>query len=576
MKRLISLIIAFFALMPLFSIANAKIDIDVESNGLIHVSNSIVLDEGQGSDTFRWAIPTKYMDDLEEWDTWDVSISDISSSYEYEITSEKDEIVLFFPSVTPGVPIEFRYDINPGAARFEYDDLYVVLVGPQESLIDSVEYTVHLFAPAGRGNVLVTKTSGEMGVKNLDFSMDDEGINIEGSAENIFFGGKLSLRIAMPSGWYSYREREKDYTVLAASISIGLAFILIVLGFIYRYFGDREEAPVDTNGALPKASPFDSLLLNSKNADNESIFLSYLFYWAYRGNIEIEKDEERIFIEFRERPNWSSDFEKRIFDILFSGNVRIGGKSLVSKPQGLEIKKSIDFYREDYSRNRKLFDRKSEILKNAILISGFAIALVGGLFSTGFNFGTLTIISAVSIVALYLISSFCGKLWINSRDKAKGIVKIRLGIFPVISYLFLGGVFIYSCGVFLPRFWATIYSILIILMIFLVTFVFRSNERLKDVYRESKEAFSKFEEMIKSADLVEYEMRLEVNHDFFYEGLPYAIILSLDREWVGKFSSMKFYPYEFIKVKASEYSSIEALFQRLRFMVRDAEIIGGR
>ncbi len=417
--------------------------------------------------------------------------------YEYAITKPRAKNAIFLNAVGFG-------------SDGEINDVNVTLKLP-----DGLDYAKRYSNKSGEGDgVAVTPVNGVISI-HYDYLPAREGVTVE----MIFNDGVLSTKADMTP----------YYVIIAGCVILGLLFAVKFL-----VFNKDGLSPVSDTQAPAGVDP----LVMGKLIDNrvdQSDVTSLIFYWANKGYLKIdlhdESDIELIRI-MQHLPESAPKHQHIMYEGLFKSGDIVKINSL-----------SQSFYRvveavtkEVNAENSKLYDGKS--MGVAVLF-----ALIGGLLMcltpiiltiTTISFKLFTIVPLFMIIPAFIVFALTQSVKYNTlKYGKKKIIMMYAGV-ALLSLVFTA---VYALVI--PSYYIELVPKIILCVIgFAIVILSTTIISRTEAYTEKLNHIVGFRDFIKYAEKDQLEALLEGNPEYYYQVLPYAIVLGVSDIWENKFAAL--------------------------------------
>ncbi|MBT8288998.1 MAG: DUF2207 domain-containing protein [Flavobacteriaceae bacterium] len=386
--------------------------------------------------------------------------------------------------------VQFYWNIKPGGWHADFERIQFNVYGPEGSYMDANNCFVY---------------SGPLGTTALsrDFSLQYEGSAVFGQSNAGFVshdGENVTVLVKLPRDsiaeikpawpfWTNY-----GWTMMIAGL-IGSFYML------WKRYGKDDELPATTSYYPPKMiDPAMAGYLINDHADSNDL-ISLIPHWGSQGLLRIEEIKKSGFfskkdtkiIKLKELPEDSSDYEKKIFNDLFSNT----------------------------------YKDSDETAENEVMIS----SLRNTFYKT--------------------MSSASSSLKKKSRvyyDKQSR--KIRLITYIVLVPLAIG---LSILSLFLWNILAAILTLVTcIALIILNFFMIKKNRKGNEVFSELKG----FKSFIKIAEENRLKMLLKEDSHYFESTMGYALAFGLFDKWSRKFDSLNVPPPTWYASTSGTHSSM--------------------
>lgn len=278
-------------------------------------------------------------------------------------------------------------------------------------------------------------------------------------------------------------------------------------------------------------------LIDNK-VDNSDI-TSLIYYWANKGyiriNMENEKDVVLIKI-YNSLPENLPNYQKTMYYSLFKSGEVVHINSLTNTFYSTVEKVT----KEVNAGNRKLYDNKSFTFAIIFAIVGFAAMCLTpvAMALLGINRNLLLVSPFFMIipVSLIFVLTLTVKYKTLKFKKPKLILLYcAVGLLALVfSALYLVLVPTYVMEV-VPKFILAAIGLAIVMLS--VSLISRTDD-----YTEKLNRIVGFKEFIETVEKEKLEEMLESNPEFYYNVLPYAIVLGVSDKWANKFEGLTVKP----------------------------------
>lgn len=417
--------------------------------------------------------------------------------YEYAITKPRDKNAIYLNAVGFG---------SQGAIN----DVNVTLKLP-----DGLDYAKRYSNESGEGDgIAVTPVNGVISI-HYDYLSAREGVTVE----MVFNDGVLSTKA----------DITPYFIIIAGCVILGLLFAVKFL-----VFNKDGLSPVSDTQAPAEMDP----LVMGKLIDNrvdQSDVTSLIFYWANKGYLKIdlhdESDIELIRI-MQHLPESAPKHQHVMYEGLFKSGEMVKIKSLSQSfyPVVEKVTKEVN------AENSKLYDGKS--MGVAVLF-----ALAGGLLMcltpiilalTTISFKLFTIVPLFMIIPAFIVFALTQSVKYNTlKYKKKKLVMMYVGV----ALLSLVVTAVYA--LFIPSYIIEVVPKIILCVIgFAIVMLSTTIISRTEAYTEKLNHIVGFRDFIKYAEKEKLEALLEQNPEYYYQVLPYAIVLGVSDIWENKFAAL--------------------------------------
>lgn len=543
----------FLAADEYFVIDHYQVDIDVMEDNSYNITEVIdVTFQTERHGIYR-ELPL-YFDDMP------IKISNISvPGHETSIEKSRDMATIRIGSADEYVngkvsyTISYTYDV--GADKLDnMDEFNHNIIGDQwDTTIAAVEFRINM--PKSFDAGYVNCTSGYYG--------ETDSSNVEWEVKGKTITGRtllplnnyeaLTVAIPLPEGyWVNAKLHREQGWLLFNIFGYPLYIAAIILAFLLWYAKGRDnklfpsvefEPPEDMN-------PSEIGYIIDGKVDNKDV-TSLIIYWADGGFLEIEEEEtgkgifkkKKIeFIKLKDLDASAESYEKKVFNKLF----QLGSGNRVSTEDLTNV-----FYKTIFEAKTNIKKSFTENAERAIYVKGNAgfTALTGllaalpiiSVLMQGFiaftGEGPIAALFAIPFSLFLIIPCFVLGSAITSGEAKAAMGKIIFFVmFGGFSLIFFGVFTVWAGGVPLYKYLAAVGSGIIVSIF--VSLMSRRTEYGDKILEKTLG----FKEFIKTAESDKLEMMFASNPSYFYNILPYAMVLGLSDKWSKHFDGMALQP----------------------------------
>lgn len=444
--------------------------------------------------------------------------------------------------------ISYKYTIGDDRLR-DMDELYWNLIGLDwDCNISNISFQIQM--PKNFPQDRLNFTYGRKGAtSNEGILWNIEGNTIYGSlAGSLGPHEALTVALPLPEGYYSQvktvnpvKEQGLGITYLATSLLAGLG--------IWILFGKKKQSFPTVEFYPPQGiTSADAGFLIDGSVDPKDIS-SLIIYWADQGYLNIrEYEEKKVFKmkksfaldKIRDLDPDARDYEHLLFRHLFSlGN----GKSVNIDQLSNRFYTAADtakgqivdsFQAEEETRIFTKSNTWSQWLIRLIgLIAGFPTSYMIMQDLDG-NQGIKTFMQA-SVMSLLLMSCLmaCTFILFNWKNKTKK-GKFKELLFATGFTTVVGGVYLYTSAS-AGNLVLSLATILIMIVLGILSLKCNRRTELGVWYEEKLVGFREF---LKATELDRIKLLVDKNPHYFYNVLPYAMVLGVTDKWAKNFDGI--------------------------------------
>ncbi len=536
-----------------FVIKNYDIQMKVKANNSYEISETIDVEFSQERHGIFRSLPVRFKDHP-------VKISGISvpgwkstvekDSYEWSIRIGDAKV---WVNGAQEYVIKYTYDVGADNQP-EMDEFYHNLVGLEWPVeIESVSFRITM--PADFDASKLNFTSGEYGsTDNTGVEWTVNGRTITGQTTRPLGAYEgVTAALPLPEGYWKDAAVHREPGDLLFTVLGYPLFILTLLGSFLlwlRYGRDKKLYPSVEFQPPEGMNPAEIGYVIDGSVDAEDV-TSLIIYWAQQGCLEIEEDlVERkvlkdkkilVLVKKTELPETAHQYEKTLFAELFSygSNGRVMPEDLEYRFNAAVIDAQLEI-EESFKKNpdRAIYDKGNSIWRAMVFL--FSALPIMSILYQGFvaTFGSFAFALLGLPFSMFLVvpTNMIGSALSVRTGSSKGKILFAMG-FGGFAFLFLGVMFVFSGGaISFLKYLAAIGSgfgsgIFVAIM----------KRRTKYGDRMLEKTLG-FREFIKTAEKDKLEELFEENPAYFYDILPYAMVLNLTDIWGNHFEGIAVEP----------------------------------
>ena len=487
-----------------------------------------------------------YFDDIS------VKISRISvKDYEYQVDNGRDEAIIRIGSADSYVEgavhysISYLYDV--GADKLsDMDEFNHNLIGTQwDTDIKATDFQIIL--PKDFDPEKVNCTAGAYGsTDSSTVKWTVEGRTISGNLLKPLkpFEG-VTVALPLPEGyWEGAKTHHPQGWLLFSLLGYPLYAMVILLSFIiwFRKGRDTQLFPSVEFEPPEDLTPSEIGYIVDGDVDNKDV-TSLIIYWAQKGYLAIEqekddngKTKDLDLIKLNTPGPEARSYERHIFKNLFKNNSERVSLEDLRNTFYKTINWGANAIEESFTKHAEKRIYAKGTGGATALTAIFAIMPVSFLFLEAFRFvkgrGPLPIIALFFSIFLVVAFVYIGK---SIATKTKGD---RLVFFVILCgiVLGLGVVAVIFLHIPLLKFAAAVTST------FIVSFFIAIMSKRTPYGDKILEKVLGFREFIKEAEKEKLEMMFESDPAYFYNILPFAVVMGLSDKWSSHFGGLAVEP----------------------------------
>lgn len=345
----------------------------------------------------------------------------------------------------------------------------------------------------------------------------------------------MTVKIDLPQGYF---ENVKQPFFIDEFLPTLLPLLLLLVGIIiWAIYGNDKRLIIPVVFDLEGISPVEAGYIIDDKIDEEDIS-SMLIYWASLGFIKIEKGKGKNNYKFYKVKSMTNrpKYEKIIFDNIFKKGDE--GKAISTKTMKKRLGGNIGKFRRDvqskyFKKEDKLMNNKSE---NFSYLLVFLAYICFGLL--GFFLGFRQALGLGIFLGLFSLLFFIPiHLWLKKLLRYVRKRTFSQNIFKFIPFILL--ILLYGYIINLLRrdimFSITQLAIMLLSSGLLIVLSYYT-QKLSEYGHALYERVLGFRHFLLTAEKSWLETLAEDDPEFFYDRLPYALVLGVSRVWIGKFA----------------------------------------
>lgn len=485
-----------------------------------------------------------------------VKISDVRvADREYRVTKDRDNLLIRIGS--PDIYVEgpvryilsYVYDVGADSLK-DMDEFNHNLIGTGwGTSIKDAAFSVRLPKPFNPRDVNIT--SGPYGsTDNTGAEWKVEGTAINGRLiRSLGSNEGLTLALPLPEGYWvgAVRHRPEGW-LLSLLTGYPLYALMVLFSFIlwYRKGRDNPLFPTVEFRAPDGLNPAEIGYVLDGTADTKDI-TSLIIYWAQKGLLAIEEQKDKVgqtegFVlikaadpgpEFR---HYERNMFKKLFELGKGGRVTMADLNTKFYLTIAATQKAVtDFFTKDPAR--AVYDARNNKYSYLTMLFAFipAFLINAEIFSAFEGKGPLIFLGFfIALGFVVLFSVFCGNLALKAAGNKK--TAAATGIASLLLTAALG-----SLAVFLSNLSPVRYLAAIAATFACGFFTAVMNKRTPYGDKITEKVLG-FREFIDKAERDKLERLFDSDPAYFYNILPYAIVLGLSSKWSSHFESLALSP----------------------------------
>ena len=478
-----------------YVIDNYNIRVNISEKNVYSVDEKIEVDFSEARRGIYRVIP-------EEFNGRKIEISNIRTNVQTLLKRERNYIYLRLGNQNEYVRgiknYIIKYDYNLGWNRnTKYDEVYYNLIGNDwDTDINKLQFVVTLPKQfdASKINFTVGKY-GSISTVGVRWKVDKNSI-IGETTRVLKPGESVTLALPLPSGYFDVTEEKNRYYAIKTALYLIYILIPLIAFIINRKYRDKKEV-VETVEFYPpdKMTPTEIGYYSSGRVEGKYL-TSLIFYWASKGYLEIDetkdsntKTKNLKLIGLKNMDSDKKEYEKYLFNHIFS---------------------------DQNFKSKQVVELKS--LKNKFYIY---IEKAKEIFRIDLSKEHKT---------LYTYKS----LQLENTVRNLSVITLALTIFYFLYFQ------IQEIG-----------TISFAILSIFLTIHFSKKIRQRTQYANSIVGrILGFKRFLATTEKQKLEMLLEENPSYFYDILPYTIVLGVSDIWANKFKDLVTSPPDWYRISS--------------------------
>ncbi|MFO7636716.1 MAG: DUF2207 domain-containing protein [Clostridia bacterium] len=444
--------------------------------------------------------------------------------------------------------ISYRYDVGednlPG-----YDQFYFNIIGTDwDAPIGTASFTVVFPKSFDEDKVWVHRGAyGQTGQTGLAYRVD--GNTITGMASELRAFEGVTMRVELPEGYYVGARKNIDYSRIASLFAWLACLGLLAFGYVTWVKKGKDDIlyPAVQFSPPEGMTPSDMGYIADGIVDNKDI-TALIFHWADKGFLLIEEQKAgRYDLVKLKEPEGLKSYEKHMFNALFKlgKDGRVGTKDL-EQAFYKEIPPIKEMIKWDFQGDRALVTKESKRWSRLLLL----LALVPTVLYILVVFANLPGPHMMIPMLIGLIfTAVTGTAIVHAARKwniYSGFARIsRIILALALGFLFFLVLMIFGLVVaeeYFTGMWGAAFipmeALRTAVTTLLLLWMGGVTEKRSPYGHKQLEYVLGLREFIEKAEMDRLKALIDENPQYYYDILPYAIVLGLENKWSDKFKSL--------------------------------------
>jgi uncharacterized membrane protein YgcG len=445
--------------------------------------------------------------------------------------------------------ISYRYNVGRDSLP-EMDEFNHNVIGLQwDTVIENAEF--HITLPQSFDAAKLNCTSGPYGsTDNTGVSWSVDGTVITGQTTRPLSNYEgLTVALPLPEGYWSEAEKLRPQgSFVFMILGYPLYVVVVLLTFILWFLKGRDNRIFPTVQFEPPEdlTPSEIGYIIDGSVDNKDV-TSLIIYWAQKGYLAIETEKNGKgkttgleLVKLQEPGKETRYYERKIYKELFAAGT---GDRVTTKDLNNKFYKTVEWGIMNItktftdSKDKAIFTKSTGGLTFLTGILAFLPPFM--IFMEAFHgiqgTGPLPVFAGVIALFLTILFSVFGKA-VSNKGMGNSKSQAIAGVFGFILAAGLGVLSVLAWKIALYKYLAAIASCLL-------GAFFASIMSKRTPYGD--QILGKvlgFRDFIKEAEKDKLETLFESNPSYFYDILPYAMVLGLSSKWSSHFEGIAVEP----------------------------------
>jgi len=442
----------------------------------------------------------------------------------------------------------------------DYDEFYFNVIGTEwDTTIQNVTFRVEMPRPFDEEKLNIT--SGAYGsIANVGYvAYRVDGNAIAGrTVQPLQPGEGLTIAINLPQGYFEKVVERFDWTKLVGWAGYA-AFPAITAGVLGLWFAWRRNKQIFPSVQFYPPEGLTSadvgFILDGNSTPKE--ITSLIIYWAGKGYLTIEENSKRqlfgtsstyTFTKLRDLdPATAKPYERILFDRMFAlgDGTTVTSKELENRfhQDITNAQHGVKAFFTDIEQSRVVAKTNVPFMITAGFLSFLAalmMIVIAAPFSTIAQTGFLLFLAFASVGAIVIVLVFYF-LFKPFNDRAHA--KFTTWLFAAIAGFFLLNVVLGIVLLSIGASWVQIASAALgLVAVALGGWALATPYKRTPLGDDLMGRLLGFREFLRVAEKPRIEMLIEENPSYFYDTLPFALVMGVTNVWANKFSDIAMEP----------------------------------
>lgn len=534
-----------------YTISNYNIDIKIKDNNIYEVTENITVNYKESNKPFIRIIPINVNDKLYN----NISISNLKIDSDYTFRKTKDNYTIEIDGLSSKntkKTYEIKYEYNYGKdLSEEYDKIYYLLNGiTNDTTITNLTFNIELPNEIEKEKVDIA-ISNDIAptTKNVTYTIDKNIISGR-YTEILYPKENIIVQIDLPENYFINAAKEHSLNIF---IMIIIPVISVIIAFaIWYIFGKDNKYSKKLITTVPDKLNSIEIGYLYKGRTTTTDLTTIILDFANRGYIRIEEDNSDFSLiksfelhkvkEYRGKNNK----ERLIFEGLFKNRNIVTPEDLDDNFYNAIINVMQDL--NDSENRSRLFENTTNQTFITVLMT--MISLFTIMFIPSIEYGSMNdAVISIFMISLYILIYVA--VYTLAREKIFRVLIVIIIAIHTISYI-SSIPLAYALSNDLGYMFAFAFGILCIILLIIFIKIMPKRTIYGNKMLGKITGFKNYLENIQPSEI---KLKLKDNPNFFYDMLPYTIVLGISNMWIKKFENIKISKPEWSNIKKFHYSA---------------------
>lgn len=546
MKRVLALLfilsISVLLFAENFSFVSYRVDVSVSPDRIYRIREHIELDFNSPSHGIIRDIPVgtgrkKYLASMVE--TSDpCTVSEENGNYTVRLGSEDRY-------VQGPKTYDFTYTLDIGEDEYgDYDEVYLNVLGTDWSVpVRNFDFTITFPSAIDADNVYLTSGAyGSSANRNVVCTLSADRRTIEGHAEYMDAHEGITLRAELPEGYFVGEREIPDYSNAALVLSILVTLSLSLIAFlVFRKYGNDEE-PVTVVRFDPPVglNPCETGYIYDGHIDDVDI-TAMVFYWADKGYIRIEENEKGDFAlrKLKEIDPDAVVGERLLFDRLMSHEIVTEEVARKAQFGDILYGKILPIIKHRFAEGEyQLHDMWAGKKSSMLFVFCMIFSLFGGSMLSLNELSIALFAVGTVVFHFFAVLSVFKKLFAKREYRKPSYTYLMIAFAVIITILFFFVEIVFAVINYESHPATPLVPLFVSSGMMVLCGLAAATEKRTPYGQLMMEQILGYREFLEKVEIDKLKKLIDLDPEYFYHNLSYAIVLGLEKIWAAKFKGL--------------------------------------